>query len=123
MRIEAVSVGACRLRPAVLWGDTTNKVQGLQFILVELPTDTGQNDTGIGYTVDVGGIDNGYPVEDVIGGSLTEFGLLAEPIQVEASVGTPPNRPGLGMVLDTPAVRVHALTPEVARHSFSGGSK
>ena len=56
------------------------------------------------------GIDNGFMLEDVVGGSLTELGLLAEPIRVEAGVGTPPDRPGHGMVFDIAAVRAHALT-------------
>jgi L-alanine-DL-glutamate epimerase-like enolase superfamily enzyme len=69
------------------------------------------------------GVQNGFMLEDVVGGSLTELGLLAEPIQVERGIGTPSQRPGHGIVLDWAAVRNHRLTPEEVRRGFSGGSK
>jgi len=36
MRIEDVRVSAHRLPPSVPWEDATNKVQGLEFVVVEL---------------------------------------------------------------------------------------
>jgi L-alanine-DL-glutamate epimerase-like enolase superfamily enzyme len=69
------------------------------------------------------GVQNGFMLEDVVGGSLTELGLLGEPIRVENGIGTPSPRPGHGIVLDWAAVRAHALTPEGVRRGFSGGSK
>jgi len=62
-------------------------------------------------------------LEDVVGGSLTELGLLAEPIRVERGIGTPSSRPGHGIVVDMAAVRAHALTPEGVRRGFSAASK
>ncbi len=38
-------------------------------------------------------------------------------------VGRPPGRPGHGIVVDWKAVKAKALTPELARSKFSGGSK
>jgi len=55
MKIESVSTSACRLPPSVPWEDATNKVQGLEFVFVEIRTDNGLSGTGITYTVDVGG--------------------------------------------------------------------
>ena len=69
------------------------------------------------------GVQNGYMLEDVVGGSLSELGLLAEPIRVERGIGTPSPRPGHGIVLDWDAVRAHRLRPEDVRRGFSGGSK
>jgi L-alanine-DL-glutamate epimerase-like enolase superfamily enzyme len=69
------------------------------------------------------GVPNGFMLEDVVGGSLTELGLLAEPIRVERGIGVPSPRPGHGIVPDLAAVRAHRLSPEAVRRSFSGGSK
>jgi hypothetical protein len=68
-------------------------------------------------------VPNGFMLEDVVGGSLTELGLLAEPIRVERGIGVPSPRPGHGIVPDLAAVRAHRLSPEAVRRSFSGGSK
>lgn len=69
------------------------------------------------------GVPNGYMLEDVVGGSLTELGLLEEPIRVENATGTPSERHGHGLVFNMEAVRAKALTSETVRKSFSGGSK
>lgn len=69
------------------------------------------------------GASNGLMLENVIGGSLTELGLLAEPIRIEGAVGIPSERPGHGIMLDWDAIRAHRLTPESVRASFKGGSK
>ena len=55
MRIVDVRTSAYRLPPSVPWEDATNRVQGLEFVLVELTTDTGLVGTGFTYTVDIGG--------------------------------------------------------------------
>lgn len=55
MRIEQVSCRGYRIPPSVPWEDATNKVNWLEFIVVELQTDTGIIGTGISYSVDVGG--------------------------------------------------------------------
>ena len=50
MKIESVSTHACRLPPASPWEDATNKVDGLELIVVELKTDTGLVGTGLSCT-------------------------------------------------------------------------
>lgn len=69
------------------------------------------------------GVPNGFMLEDVVGGSLTELGLLAKPIRVENARGVPSECAGHGLVFDMDAVRTHALTSDSVRASFSGGSK
>lgn len=69
------------------------------------------------------GVQNAYMLENVVGGSLTELGLLEEPIIVKDGIGTPSRRPGHGIALDWKAVKACALTSELARASFTGGSK
>jgi len=69
------------------------------------------------------GVSNGFMLEDVVGGSLAELGLLEEPVSVARGVGRPSARPGHGIVVDWAAVKTRALTPAVARRAFSGGSK
>lgn len=55
MRIADVAVHPCRLPPASAWEDATNRVQGLEFVFVELTTESGLKGSGISYTVDIGG--------------------------------------------------------------------
>ncbi|MDR3435893.1 mandelate racemase/muconate lactonizing enzyme family protein [Telmatospirillum sp.] len=69
------------------------------------------------------GVHNGFMLENVIGGSLSELGLLEEPIIVSNGVGIPSERPGHGIVLDKAAVKSHELSSETVKSSFSGGSK
>lgn len=69
------------------------------------------------------GVPNGFMLENVIGGSFTELGLVEEPIVVENGVGVPPARPGHGVVFDRAALAAHRLKPEDVRRGFAGGSK
>ncbi len=69
------------------------------------------------------GIQNAFMLEDVVGGSFTELGLLAEPIAVKDGIGRPPSRPGHGIVFDKAALKSRELKPEQVRAGFSGGSK
>lgn len=69
------------------------------------------------------GVPNGFMLENVIGGSFTELGLVEEPIVVENGVGVPPARPGHGVVFDRGALAAHRLKPEEVRRGFAGGSK
>lgn len=55
-------------------------------------------------------VPNGLILEDLQGGSLTELGLLAEPIQVVDGWGVPPSRPGHGVVFDPAALRRHEVS-------------
>lgn len=54
MKITDITTHACRLPPASPWEDATNKVAGLEWIIVEIKTDRGLIGTGISYTVDIG---------------------------------------------------------------------
>jgi L-alanine-DL-glutamate epimerase-like enolase superfamily enzyme len=56
------------------------------------------------------GVPNGLILEDLQGGSLTDLGLLAEPIRVEGGELAPPARPGHGIVLDAAALRRYEVT-------------
>jgi hypothetical protein len=62
-------------------------------------------------------------LEDVVGGSLTELGLLEEPILVRDGVGIPSSRPGHGIVPNWSAIKAAELTSDTVRGAFSGGSK
>jgi L-alanine-DL-glutamate epimerase-like enolase superfamily enzyme len=55
-------------------------------------------------------VPNGLILEDLQGGSLTDLGLLAEPIRVERGEMAPPARPGHGIVLDRAALRRYEVT-------------
>lgn len=55
-------------------------------------------------------VPNGLILEDLAGGSLTELGLLAEPIRVVDGALAPPARPGHGIVFDTAALRRFEVT-------------
>jgi L-alanine-DL-glutamate epimerase-like enolase superfamily enzyme len=55
-------------------------------------------------------VSNGLILEDLQGGSLTDLGILAEPIGVEAGELAPPARPGHGIVLDEAALRRYEVT-------------
>lgn len=69
------------------------------------------------------GVSNGYMLENVVGGSFTELGLLEIPIIVENGVGIPPNIPGHGIVFNASALDACRLDPEAVRSQFTGGSK
>lgn len=69
------------------------------------------------------GVTNGYMLENVVGGSFTELGLLVHPIAVENGVGIPSALPGHGIVFDPNALQPHLLDSSELRGSFAGGSK
>jgi L-alanine-DL-glutamate epimerase-like enolase superfamily enzyme len=69
------------------------------------------------------GVPNAFMLENVIGGSFAELGLLEEPIVVEGAVGRPPKRPGHGIVFDRAALDRVRLTPGSLKRAFQGGSK
>lgn len=69
------------------------------------------------------GVGNGFMLENVVGGSFTELGLLEEPITVVDAAGTPRETPGHGIAFDKAALAGHVLTSQRARDSFRGGSK
>ena len=69
------------------------------------------------------GVQNAFMLEDVVGGSLTELGLVEVPIRVRDGVGVPSDRPGHGIVVDAAAVNAAELTSEKVRGAFAGGSK
>lgn len=69
------------------------------------------------------GVANGLMLESVVGGSLHDLGLVAEPLDIRDGLARPGPRPGHGIVPDWRAIEAAALTPEKVRGSFSGGSK
>ena len=69
------------------------------------------------------GVPNAFMLENVIGGSFTELGLVEAPIIVENGIGVPPARPGHGVVFDRAALAAVRLKPEDVRRGFLGGSK
>ncbi|HEX2148458.1 MAG TPA: mandelate racemase/muconate lactonizing enzyme family protein [Pseudorhizobium sp.] len=68
-------------------------------------------------------VPNGYMLEDVVGGSLTELGLLENRIGTRQGVGTPLNVPGHGIVFNKTALDQCRTTSEKLKRTFSGGSK
>ena len=56
------------------------------------------------------GMPNGLFLEDLPGGSLTELGVLAEPIRVVNGEMAPPARPGHGIIFDPAALARHEIT-------------
>jgi L-alanine-DL-glutamate epimerase-like enolase superfamily enzyme len=68
-------------------------------------------------------VPNSYMLENVVGGSFTELGVLEEPITVSHGVGTPSDRPGHGVVFNSVALKPYEIDPAKLRASFSGGSK
>ncbi|MDD9268216.1 mandelate racemase/muconate lactonizing enzyme family protein [Paenibacillus sp. GCM10023248] len=69
------------------------------------------------------GVTNGYMLENVVGGSFTELGVLETPITVKNGLGVPSDRPGHGIVFDQSALDAYKLDPEAVRRTFVGGSK
>jgi L-alanine-DL-glutamate epimerase-like enolase superfamily enzyme len=69
------------------------------------------------------GVQNGFMLENVVGGSLTELGLLEEPITLSGGAGIPTERPGHGIVLDKAAVQSFELSSAGVKRTFAGGSK
>ncbi len=69
------------------------------------------------------GVQNSFMLENVVGGSLTELGLLETPIEVKDGMGVPSELPGHGIVFDREALGKHLLDPAKLRDSFAGGSK
>ena len=69
------------------------------------------------------GVENAFLLEDVVGGSLTELGLLEESIRVDNGSATPPKRPGHGIVIDWTSVKARAVSSADVRIAFRGGSK
>lgn len=69
------------------------------------------------------GVQNSFMLENVVGGSFTELGLLEEPIIVKDAIGIPSNRPGHGLIFNKAALEAHELSSDKIKSSFSGGSK
>lgn len=58
-------------------------------------------------------VPNGLILEDLQGGSLTDLGILAEPIRVIHGEIAPPARPGHGIAFDPAALRRYEVTGKV----------
>jgi L-alanine-DL-glutamate epimerase-like enolase superfamily enzyme len=59
-------------------------------------------------------VPNGLILEDLQGGSLTDLGVLAEPIQVVNGEMAPPARPGHGILFDANALARYEVRGKVA---------
>lgn len=59
-------------------------------------------------------VPNGLVLEDLKGGSLTDLGILVEPIQVNNGGLAPASRPGHGIVLDSKALSRYQVTGKVS---------
>ncbi len=115
MKITSVAVRACRLPPASPWEDATNKVQGLEFVFVELATDAGLTGFGLTYTVDIGGTAIKALIEDYLGPLV----LGMNPLDYEAAwarMNRQSRRLGLGVnAMATAAVDV-AVWDVIGKH-------
>ncbi|GGI45654.1 mandelate racemase [Paenibacillus marchantiophytorum] len=69
------------------------------------------------------GVSNSYMLENVVGGSLTELGILETPIQITNGIGIPSDVPGHGIIFNKEALSVYHLDSAVVRQVFAGGSK
>jgi L-alanine-DL-glutamate epimerase-like enolase superfamily enzyme len=69
------------------------------------------------------GVPNSYMLENVIGGSLTELGILETPITITNAMGMPSELPGHGIIFNKSALSQHTLTSDSIRSVFVGGSK
>ena len=59
-------------------------------------------------------VPNGLVLEDLRGGSLTDLGILVEPIRVNHGELAPASRPGHGIVLDSKALGRYQVTGKVS---------
>ncbi|MGF0538514.1 mandelate racemase/muconate lactonizing enzyme family protein [Agrobacterium sp. ES01] len=69
------------------------------------------------------GVPNGFMLEDVVGGSLTELGLIENPIETSNGIGTPLDVPGHGIVFNRSALDACRTSSSELKASFRGGSK
>lgn len=69
------------------------------------------------------GVPNGFMLEDVVGGSFTELGLLETPIETRDGIGTPLDIPGHGIVFKRAALEACRTNSEELKRTFRGGSK
>jgi L-alanine-DL-glutamate epimerase-like enolase superfamily enzyme len=66
-------------------------------------------------------VPNGLILEDLKGGSLSDLGILAEPIHVKNGELIPSDRPGHGIVLDSGALRPHEVTGPITNLTATRG--
>lgn len=69
------------------------------------------------------GVPNGYLLEDVEGGGLSDLGLLEHPIRVTGGVAVPAERPGHGITFDRQALKRYEVDPGDLRSIDARGSK
>jgi len=69
------------------------------------------------------GVPNSYMLENVVGGSFTELGILEVPITIKNGWGIPSELPGHGIVFDKKALKSFEIDAVILRDSFTGGSK
>lgn len=69
------------------------------------------------------GVQNSYMLENVVGGSLADLGLVEAPVEIRDGHAYPSNRPGHGVVFDPRALKRHLLDRYTIGNVFLGGSK
>ena len=68
-------------------------------------------------------VQNAFMLENVVGGSLAELGLVEPAVVITNGMCTPVDRPGHGIVPRWDAISAVALSSETIGSSFAGGSK
>src|SRR3546814_12581216 len=96
MKIESFTSGLHRLPPASPWEDATNKVQALEFVVVDVTTDAGISGTGFSYSVDIGGTAIRTLIEDYLSNLAIGMNPLAYE-QVWSRLSNQSSRLGLGV--------------------------
>lgn len=69
------------------------------------------------------GVPNGYLLEDVEGGGLSDLGLLEQQIRVTNGMAVPAERPGHGIIFDGDALKRYEVDPADLRSIDARGSK
>ncbi len=69
------------------------------------------------------GVPNALVLEWVRGGTLTELGLLREPLRIEEGLAYPYERPGHGLEIDVDALAPYEVDPETLRQTDTRAAK
>lgn len=85
MRINSISTTLYRVPPATPWEDSTHRVSGLEYLVLDLSTDEGLTGVGLSYTIGVGGTALKALIDDyctglVIGKDPRDFERVASDI-------------------------------------------
>ena len=95
-RIDSITSHALRLPPATPWEDATNRVDALEFVIVEIACDDGTSGTGFTYSVDVGGSAIQALIDDYLA-PLVVGSPIDEPQRIWQVMHRKTRRLGLGL--------------------------